>query len=167
MPSGSRFTAAFRQSLPALDKAIATAGKVAEKKRQEYLVADKALRVARTARSSAVVAYDGGCNRINQVLRTSAPAEIDAFQYDMRERADAARKTNIQSHHELDTNAAVRRHFSNLPGVHRVQRAIRDARAGAEALREEACEDVPAALAGLRDAIPAVGAPLKSCTRRR
>ena len=59
----------------------------------------------------------------------------------------------------LDRAAGKKQFFSNYPGFQRVFAPIRAARASADALRETACEDVPAALARLRNAIPAVGAP--------
>ena len=155
-----RLTAAFEHCLPPLDAAISKARKAAEKTRQAYLAADLVLRKAAGARYAAVVRHDRRRGDINATLRGSSSQAIDAFQVELRERDEAQRLDfSVRHYGHLDRAAGKKQFFSNYPGFQRVFAPIRAARASADALRETACEDVPAALARLRDAVPAVGTP--------
>ena len=155
-----RLTAAFEHRLPPLDAAISKVRKAAEKTRHAYLAADLVLRKAAGARYALVATHDRQRDGINATLRASSSPAIATFQAEMRDRENARRRNFSGQHYErLDRAAGKRLFFSNLPGIQREGAAIRAAQADAEALRESAVEDVLAALARLRDAIPAVGAP--------
>ena len=152
-----RIESAFRDQLPSRDAAIATARKTAEKQRDQSLAADHDLQVAHTAHRALVSAYDRDRDGINSQLRAASFPIIDAFLTELETRRNVVRNTGAGGHEEVNGAAGTRRVFSTMPGIARALEAITAARAGAEALRETAVEDMEQAVAALRAKIPPVG----------